>query len=137
MLYTHIFNYFCIGTTFDSQDIRKQCLLPMCRIDANISIMIMTWLTSCIYHYLEMSQRADIRNLNSHLVKDYVNFKKHNIGKWFLKLEHPLKSHLLSKTNKWKVHRMIMCFHFNTFHIYCGSLPGFNADKLLYMVACR
>ena len=81
MLYTQIYNKYCIGATFDLQDIRKQwpilCLLPMCRIDAGISIMFMTrFMFSGIYHYLEMSQSANIPNLNSHLVNDYIDSKK-------------------------------------------------------------
>ena len=45
MLYVHIFSWYCIGTVFDLLDIIKQwpnlclCLLPMCTINAGISIM--------------------------------------------------------------------------------------------------
>ena len=39
--------------------------------------MFMTWfMLSCIYQYLGIGQKANIRNVGSHVVKDYVESKK-------------------------------------------------------------
>ena len=39
--------------------------------------MVMTWfMFRCIYHYLGISQKANIRNVNSRVVKDYNESKK-------------------------------------------------------------
>ena len=53
--------------------------------------MFMTWfMFSCVYHHLGMSQRAIIRNVISHVVKDYgENPKKDNLEIRFLKPEYP------------------------------------------------
>ena len=44
-----------------------------------------------IYHYLGMSQRANIRNVNSFVVQDSVEYKKDNLDDRFLKPEFPFK----------------------------------------------
>ena len=39
--------------------------------------MFKTWfMFSCIYHYLGISQRANIRNVNSRVVKDFNESEK-------------------------------------------------------------
>ena len=38
-----------------------------------------------------MSQRANIRMVNSHVVKDYVEYKKDKLEHGFLKPEYPFK----------------------------------------------
>ena len=55
--------------------------------------MFMTWfMFSCNYYCLGMSQRANIRNMNSLVVKHYVEYKKDNIEYGFLKPEYSFKS---------------------------------------------
>ena len=46
-----------------------------------------------------MSQRANIWNVNSHVVKDYVESKIDNLENEFLKLEYPLKLILTERTH--------------------------------------
>ena len=57
------------------------------------SWMFMTWfIFSFIYHYIEISQRANIRNVNSYVIKDYVESKKSNLETRFLKPEYPFSN---------------------------------------------
>ena len=57
--------------------------------------MIMTWFAfSCNYRCLGMSQWANIRNVNSLVVKHYVESKKDNLAYGFLKPEYPFNLQL-------------------------------------------
>ena len=46
---------------------------------------------SCNYHRLGMSQTANIRDVNSHVVKNYAESKRDNLENRFLKPEYPFK----------------------------------------------
>ena len=58
--------------------------------------MFMTWfMFSCYYHCLGMSQWANIRNVNSLVVKHYVESKKDTLAYGFLKPEYPFNAFFL------------------------------------------
>ena len=63
--------------------------------------MFMTWfMFSCNYHCLGMRQWANIWNVNSLVVKHYVESKKDNLAYGFLKPEYPFKLREMNKVAK-------------------------------------
>ena len=53
----------------------------------------------CNYHCLGMSQGANIRNVNSLVVKHYVEFKKDNLAYGFLKPKYPFNYYICQQIN--------------------------------------
>lgn len=54
--------------------------------------MLLTWfLLSSIYLSFGMSQKANIRNMNYHVVNDHVESKKEQFENGFLKQDYPFK----------------------------------------------
>ena len=53
---------------------------------------------SCLYHNSEISQRANIQNVNSHVVKDYVESKKDNLENNLVSSKRNQERRLLSST---------------------------------------